>query len=87
MSLRFVFTIGIATCKPAIVKERKKNVKKRSMENVLMTKTIMKYSKILKFYILNPLQIDKFLQQKDHLKALKTEMTFFILIGVRANSS
>ena len=41
----------------------------------------MKYSKILKFYILNPnykwnLQIGKVLQQKDHLKVLKTETTF-----------
>ena len=50
MSLRFVFTIGIAICKPAIVKERKKNVKKRSMENVLNDQNyheILQNSKIL----------------------------------------
>ena len=57
-----------------------------------MTRSIMKYSKILKNYILNPnykvkSSIGKVLQQKDHLKVLKTEMTFFILIGKRPNSS
>ena len=41
-------------CKLAIVKEREKNAKKLTMKNVLMTKNIMKYSKFLKFYILNP---------------------------------
>ena len=35
MSLRFVFTKGIGMCKPAIVKEREKNAKKRAMKNVL----------------------------------------------------
>ena len=35
MSLRFVFTKGIAMCKSAIVKEREKNAKKLTMENVL----------------------------------------------------
>ena len=33
------------------------------------------------------LQIGKVLQQKDHLKVLKTEMTFFILIGKGPHSS
>ena len=52
----------------------------------------MKYSKILKFYILNPnckMKSSNWqsLQQKDHLKVLKTEMTFFILIGKGPNSS
>ena len=50
MSLRFVFTIGIAMCKPAAVKECKKNVKKRSMENVLNDQNyheILQNSKIL----------------------------------------
>ena len=57
-----------------------------------MTRNIMKYSKILKIYILNPnykvkSSIGKVLQQKDHLKVLKTEMTFFILTGKGPNSS
>ena len=56
-----------------------------------MTKNVIKRSKILKFYILNftsgNLQIGKALQQKDHLKVLKTEMTLIILIGKGPNSS
>ena len=35
MSLRFVFTKGIAISKPAIVKEREKNITKLTMKNVL----------------------------------------------------
>ena len=35
MSLKFVFTKGIATCKPTIVKEREKNAKKTALRNVL----------------------------------------------------
>ena len=35
MSLKFVFTKGIATCKPTVVKEREKNAKKTAMRNVL----------------------------------------------------
>ena len=51
----------------------------------------MKYSKILNLtYSIQTtrwnLQIAKVLQQKDHLKVLKTEMTFFILIGKGPNS-
>ena len=44
MSLRFVVTEGIAMWKPAIVKKRKKNAKKLTMENVLNDK---KYHEIL----------------------------------------
>ena len=50
MSLRFVFTKGIAICKPAIVKERKKNAKKLTMKNVLNDQKhleILQNSKIL----------------------------------------
>ena len=56
-----------------------------------MTKNIMKFSKILKFYILNlnykvkSSNWHKVLQQKNHVKVLKTEMTFFILIGKGPN--
>ena len=53
MSLRFVFTKGIVVYKPAIIKEPEKNAKKLTMKNVL-NDNIMKYSKILKFYILTP---------------------------------
>ena len=35
MYLRFVFTEGTAMWKPAIVKKRKKNARKLTMENVL----------------------------------------------------
>ena len=35
MSLRFVFTKGIAMCMPAIVKEPEKKAKKLTMKNVL----------------------------------------------------
>ena len=45
MSLRFVFTKGIAMYKPAIVKEREKNPKKLTMKNVLNDQ---KYHEILK---------------------------------------
>ena len=83
MSLRFVFTKGIAMCKPGIVKERKKNAKKLTMKNVLNDKKyheIFQNSKIL--HILSKLQggifpIGNVLQLKDHLKVLKTKMTFF----------
>ena len=57
-----------------------------------MTKNIRKYYKILTFYILNPnykvksSNLQSF-AQKDHLKVLKTEMTFFILIGKGSDSS
>ena len=54
MSLRFVFTKGIDMCMPEIVKQSKKNAKKLTIKNILMTKNIMKYSKIPKFYLLNP---------------------------------
>ena len=40
MSLRFVFTKGITMCKPAIVKEREKNVKKLTMKNVTTSETL-----------------------------------------------
>ena len=87
-----MFLKGIAMSKPPIVKEREKNAKKLTTKNVLNDQKIMKFSKILKFYILNPkLQGEIFklavLQQKDHLKILKTEMIFFILIGKGSNSS
>ena len=41
MSLRFVFTKGITMCKPAIVKEREKNVKKLAMKNVTTSETLI----------------------------------------------
>ena len=44
MSLRFIFTKGIASCKPAIVKQREKNAKKLTMKNVLNDQ---KYHEIL----------------------------------------
>ena len=44
MSLRFVFTKGIALCKPAIVKECEKNAKKLTLKNVLNEQ---KYHEIL----------------------------------------
>ena len=44
MSLRFVFNKGIAMCKPAIVKERERNAKKLTMENVL---NVQKHHEIL----------------------------------------
>ena len=44
MSLRFVFTKGIAIFKPAIVKEREKNAKKLTITNILNDK---KYHEIL----------------------------------------
>ena len=44
MSLRFIFTKGIAMCKPAIVKKREKNAKKLTMKNVLNDQ---KYHEIL----------------------------------------
>ena len=49
MSLRFVFTKEIAMCKPATVKERKKNAKKLTMKNVLNDQKyeILQNSKIL----------------------------------------
>ena len=50
MSSKFVFTIGSAMCKPATVKERKKNAKKLTMKNVLNDQTyheILQNSKIL----------------------------------------
>ena len=50
MSLRFVFSKGIAMCKPAIVKEREKNAKKITMKNVLNDQKyheILQNSKIL----------------------------------------
>ena len=50
MSLRFVFTKGIAMCKPAVVKEREKNAKKLTMKNVLNDQKyheILQKSKIL----------------------------------------
>ena len=40
MSLRFVFTKGITMCKPEIVKEREKNVKKLAMKNVTTSETL-----------------------------------------------
>ena len=49
MSLRFVFTKEIAMCKPATVKERKKNAKKLTTKNVLNDQKyeILQNSKIL----------------------------------------
>ena len=44
MSLRFVFTKGIAMYKPAIVKEREKNPRKLTMKNILNDQ---KYHEIL----------------------------------------
>ena len=44
MSLRFVFSKGIAMCKPEIVKEYEKNAKKLTMKNVLYDQ---KYLEIL----------------------------------------
>ena len=44
MFLGFVFTKGIAICRPAIVKEREKNVKELTMKNVLNDQ---KYHEIL----------------------------------------
>ena len=40
MSLRFVFTKGITVCKPEILKEREKNVKKLAMKNVTTSETL-----------------------------------------------
>ena len=50
MSLRLVFTKGTDMCKPATVKERKKNAKKLTMKNVLDDQKyheILQNSKIL----------------------------------------
>ena len=50
MSLRFVFTKGIAMRKPTIVKECEKNVKKLTMKNLLNDQKyheILQNSKIL----------------------------------------
>ena len=50
MSLRFVFSKGIAMCKPEIVKEYEKNAKKLTMKNVLNDQKyleILQNSKIL----------------------------------------
>ena len=50
MSLRFVFTKGIAMCKPAIVKERETNAKKLTIKNVFNDQKyyeILQNSKIL----------------------------------------
>ena len=50
MSLRFVFSKGIAMCKPEIVKEFEKNAKKLTMKNVLNDQKyleILQNSKIL----------------------------------------
>ena len=44
MSLRSIFTKGIAMCKPAIVEERKKNAKKLTIKTVLNDQ---KYHEIL----------------------------------------
>ena len=88
MSLRFVFTKGIAMCKPAIPKNV--NAKKLTIKNVLNDQKyeILQNSKIFHTQSKLPnLQIGKVLQQKDHLKVLKTEMTFFILIGKGPHSS
>ena len=79
-------------CKPAIVKECEKNLKKLTMKNVLNEQ---KYYEILQnFKILHSqskLQDEIFklvvLQQKHTLKVLQTEMTFFILVGKEPNSS
>ena len=50
MSLRFVFSKGIAMCKLAILKEHEKNIKKLTMKNVLNDQKyheILQNSKIL----------------------------------------
>ena len=93
MSLRFVFTKGIAICKPAIVKECQKNAKKLTMKNALNDQKyheILQNSKIL--LTQSKLQGEifkkaKFCYKMMILKVLKTEMTFFILIGKGPNSS
>ena len=68
-------------CKPAIVKECEKNLKKLTMKNVLNEQKY--YEILLNFKILHSqskLQDEIFqlvvLQQKHLLKVLKTEMTF-----------
>ena len=79
-------------CKPAIVKEREKNAKKLTVKNVLLTKNIMKYSKILKLYILNP----NYKVKSSNWQSFATKGSslnpqnrdyFFILISKGPNSS
>ena len=83
MSLRSVFTKGNDVYKPAIAKERQKNAKKLTMKNVLNDQ---KYHEILQnFKILHTqcklqgeiFKLTKICNKKNHLKVLKTGMTFF----------
>ena len=81
MSLRFVFSKGIAMCKLAILKEREKNIKKLTMKNVLNDQKyheILQNSKIL--HTQSKLQdqifkLAKFCNKRITLKSSK-QMTF-----------
>ena len=78
MSLRFVFTKAIAMCKPAIVKEHKKNAKKLTMKNDQKYE-ILQNSKIL--HTQSKLQgeifkLAKFYNKKVTLKSSKQRWLF-----------
>ena len=85
MSLRFVFTKGIAICKPAIVKENEKNAKRLTMKNVLSDQKyheIFQNAKIL--HIQSKLQgeifkLVKFCNKRIILKSSKQKLLFFYL--------